>query len=71
MASYCATQNYWGSSTWLRIQSQEEYSHAMKLLDFMLDRNAPVTLDLFVFFGGDGSHRRRSRMVDRGSYRKG
>ncbi len=44
MASYCAAQNFWGSSTWLRIQSQEEYGHAMKLLDFMLDRNAPVAL---------------------------
>lgn len=44
MSAYCASQNFWGSSTWLRIQSQEEYSHAMKLLDFMLDRNAPVTL---------------------------
>lgn len=44
MSAYCARQNFWGSSTWLRIQSQEEYSHAMKLLDFMLDRNALVTL---------------------------
>jgi ferritin len=44
MSAYCASQNFWGSSSWLRIQSQEEYSHAMKLLDFMLDRNAKVSL---------------------------
>jgi ferritin len=44
MSAYCAAANFWGSSTWLRIQSEEEHSHAMKLLDFMLDRNAPVPL---------------------------
>ena len=44
MSAYCAQQNFWGSSTWLRIQSQEEYGHAMKLFDFLLDRNSPVAL---------------------------
>src|SRR5262249_30555777 len=29
---------------WMRLQSQEETSHAMKLFDFLLDRGASVTL---------------------------
>jgi ferritin len=44
MSAYCASQNFPGCARWLRIQSQEEYGHAMRLLDFLLDRNAKVDL---------------------------
>jgi len=44
MSSYCQLQNFQGCARWLRAQSQEEYGHAMKLFDFLLDRNAKVEL---------------------------
>jgi len=44
MSSYCDRSNFTGSAQWLRMQSQEEYGHAMKLLDFMLARDAKVAL---------------------------
>jgi ferritin len=33
-----------GCAQWLRIQSQEEYGHAMRLHDFLLARNCVVNL---------------------------
>jgi len=44
MSAWCERENYLGSARWFRIQSQEEHSHAIRLLDFLLDRNHPVTL---------------------------
>ncbi len=44
MSAYCDLQNFRGSAHWLRVQSQEEYGHAMKLFDFMLLRTCPVDL---------------------------
>lgn len=44
MSAYCQGQNFPGCAGWLRLQSQEEYGHAMKLFDFLLDRNAQVGL---------------------------
>ena len=44
MSAYCQHQNFPGCAQWLRIQSQEEYGHAMKLLDFLLARNGQVKL---------------------------
>ncbi len=44
MSSYCQLRNFPGCAQWLRAQSQEEYGHAMKLFDFLLDRNAKVEL---------------------------
>jgi len=48
MAAYCEAQNLRGCARWLRIQSQEEYGHGMKLFDFMIARGvvpdlAPLT----------------------------
>jgi ferritin len=48
MAAYCEAQNLRGCAKWLRIQSQEEYGHGMKLFDFMIARGvvpdlAPLT----------------------------
>ena len=44
MSAYCDEQNFRGSSRWLRLQSAEEYGHAMKLLDFVLARAGKVRL---------------------------
>ena len=44
MASWCSRQELHGCEKWLRVQSQEEYTHAMKLFQFLTDRNLKVTL---------------------------
>jgi ferritin len=44
MSSYCAINNFPGSAKWMLMQSEEENSHAMRLRQFMLDRNCPVVL---------------------------
>ena len=44
MSAYCESQNFPGCARWLRLQSQDEHGHAMKLLDFMLARNGKVEL---------------------------
>ena len=44
MASWCSRQELHGCEKWLRVQSQEEYTHAMKLYQFLTDRNLKVTL---------------------------
>jgi ferritin len=44
MAAYCEAGALPGSAAWMRIQSQEEYGHAMKLYGFVNDRGGRVTL---------------------------
>lgn len=44
MSAWCDRNNFGGAARWLRMQSQEEYGHAMRLLDFMLARHARVDL---------------------------
>jgi len=44
MSTYCDRASFTGAAKWLRMQSQEEYTHAMRLLDFMLARHAKVVL---------------------------
>ena len=44
MAAYCQSINLPGFARWLRLQSQEELSHAMKFFDFLDDRGARVQL---------------------------
>jgi ferritin len=44
MSCWCTRNNFLGSAQWFRIQSQEEYGHAMRLLTFLLDRNHPISL---------------------------
>jgi ferritin len=44
MSAFCESNSLPGFAHWLRIQSQEEYSHAMKLFDFILDRQGQVEL---------------------------
>ncbi len=45
MSAYCERQKFTGAARWLRLQSQEENMHAMKLFDFVLarDRNVELT----------------------------
>ena len=44
MAAWCEHEQFVGCASWLRMQSQEEYGHAMRLYDFLLARNASVKL---------------------------
>jgi ferritin len=39
MAAWCEHHKFMGAGRWLRLQSQEEHVHAMKLFDFVLARN--------------------------------
>lgn len=38
MSAYCESINFKGASSWLRIQWEEELGHALKMIDFVLDR---------------------------------
>lgn len=44
MSAYCERQKFLGAARWLRLQSQEEHMHAMKLFDFILARDSDVEL---------------------------
>lgn len=44
MSAWCETQNLRGSAKWLRLQSDEEYGHGMKLFDFVIARGGVVEL---------------------------
>ena len=45
MSAYFETLNLRGFAHWMRVQSQEETSHAMKLFDYIHDRNGHVVLE--------------------------
>jgi ferritin len=44
MAAYFDSVNLGGSARWMRRQSREEVSHAMKIFDFIHDRDGRVSL---------------------------
>jgi len=44
MAAWCEHHQFTGAGHWLRLQSQEEHAHAMKLFDFVLARNHQATV---------------------------
>jgi ferritin len=44
MSAWCDRQKFTGAARWLRLQSQEEYMHAMKLFDFVLARDEQTVL---------------------------
>lgn len=44
MAAFCERQRFTGASKWLRLQSDEERLHALKLFDFVLARDGAVDL---------------------------
>ena len=45
MAAYLEAENLPGMAKWMRVQSEEEVGHAMKIFDFVLERGATVTLE--------------------------
>jgi ferritin len=44
MAAFFESQNFSGFSNWMRIQSHEEYGHAMKIYNYILERDGNVNL---------------------------
>lgn len=44
MSAYCESKNLKGFAHWLKVQSQEEQTHAMKLYQHVLDRGGKVEL---------------------------
>jgi ferritin len=44
MSAWCDSASFMGAATWFRMQSQEEYAHAMRLFDFVLARGGQITL---------------------------
>jgi ferritin len=44
MSAWCEHQQFTGCAQWMRIQSEEERTHALKLQDFLLARNGRVIL---------------------------
>ena len=45
MSAYCELNNFIGCAKWMKLQSQEENAHGMKLYDFMIARNCEVKFD--------------------------
>lgn len=44
MSAYCDTKNFNGFAHWLKKQSEEEHSHAMKFYQHLLERGAEIEL---------------------------
>lgn len=44
MAAFCERQKFLGAAKWLRVQSEEERQHGLKLFDFVLARDGNVEL---------------------------
>ena len=44
MSAYCAHAQFNGCAQWLRVQSQEENTHAMRIYDFLVARGGRVAL---------------------------
>ena len=44
MSAWCEHEQFTGSARWMRMQSDEERSHALKLQDFLLARDGRVVL---------------------------
>lgn len=44
VSAYCETNGLPGFAHWMRMQSQEEVGHAMKIFDFINDRGGKVAL---------------------------
>ena len=47
MEAYFQSINLGGFANWMRVQTQEELTHAMKIYDFINDRGGRVTLKLY------------------------
>jgi ferritin len=46
MSAHCETKNYSGIAKWLKVQSEEEYGHAMKLFHYVQERGVAVVLQV-------------------------
>lgn len=44
MSAYCSHEQFHGCAHWLRMQSEEENEHAMRLYDFLVARGGRVAL---------------------------
>lgn len=44
MSNYMNRLNYKGMGSWLRLQSEEERTHMLKLIDYLVDRGGTVEL---------------------------
>lgn len=44
MSAHCDEKNLPGFAHWLRLQSREEYAHAMKIFNYIQDRDGHVVL---------------------------
>src|SRR3954471_13586966 len=44
MSAYCEHKQFRGCAHWMRMQSREEYTHAMRLYDFIIARQGRVRL---------------------------
>ena len=45
MVAYFQSANLAGFANWMRVQTQEEVSHAMKIYDFVIERGGRATLE--------------------------
>ncbi|QWC23930.1 ferritin [Bacillus haikouensis] len=44
MSAYMANQNYTGMASWLRLQSEEERTHMLTLIDYLTDKDGIVEI---------------------------
>jgi ferritin len=44
MAAHFQTANFTGFAHWMRVQAKEEEGHAMKIYDYILERNGKIAL---------------------------
>ncbi len=45
MSTYYAESNFSGFASWMKVQSSEEYGHAMKFYSYVIERNGHVELE--------------------------
>ncbi len=45
MSTYYAESNFSGFASWMKVQSTEEYAHAMKFYGYVIERNGHVELE--------------------------
>ncbi|MFA3783181.1 ferritin [Melioribacteraceae bacterium 4301-Me] len=46
MSAYFQSINFTGFATWMQVQSTEEYGHAMKIYNYLIEVNSRVKLEL-------------------------
>ncbi|WP_226577864.1 ferritin [Halobacillus litoralis] len=44
MSAYLGKKNFTGMASWLRLQSEEERTHLLKLIDYVVDKDGTVQL---------------------------